>query len=130
MMKVTFVYRNGKKYTVNNVDELSYQSGGGNIISFTYERDVNKPIKEDIVIRRPQDGLIIRKYKMFHENYAEQVSIKVDKSQLSYVIVEASLHESEFALWVPATKHKQISIIPALDYFTPDNIQDVLKTIS
>lgn len=135
-MKLVFVYRNGKTFTASNVNDFQVCTEGGNVTRVMYTRhiyfdayqetgDFKKVDKEKgILIRREGDA----RWK----DCNDFVSIKVDKAQLSYIIVETplcdELHVTPYDFGV--TPRKQISVIPCLDYFSAENIVDVLKTIS
>ena len=77
-------------------------------------------------------GLLIRREGDQRWQVAsEAVSIRVDKAQLSYIIVEEKLVYTDLVgLFGDVSNRNMVSVIPCLDSYTAENIADVLKTIS
>lgn len=135
-MKLVFVYRNGKTFTASNVTHYEVGTEGGNVTRILYSRNVDfEKYQEtgDFKKVNKENGVLIRREGDARwKDSSEFVSIKVDKAQLSYIIVETPLCDdlsvTQYDFGV--TPRKQINIVPCLDYFSAENIVDVLKTIS
>lgn len=134
-MKLTFVYRNGKKFTANNVQDIYLETGGGNVNRINYARSIDfeayQQTGDTKTLDKESGLLVIREGSQRWQDAYETVSIRVNKAQLSYVIVEEELAYTELVgLFGGVNNRKMLSVIPCLDAFTSENIRDVLKTIS
>lgn len=134
-MKLTFVYRNGKTFTARDVQDIFVSTGGGNVNEIKYVRNINFESYQQTGDTKTLDkdaGLLIRREgSQRWQDASESVSIRVNKAQLSYVIVEEELSYTELVgLFGDVNNRKMLSVIPCLDAFTSENIRDVLKTIS
>ena len=130
-MKAIFVYRNGKTFTARNVADMTAISSGGNVTMICYVRNLAFEAFQEVGESRVVDkanGLTVKRFgnERWQEAY-EEVAVKVNKSELSYVIIETPIECSDVDGYL---KHKQVSIIPCLDNFTGENIRDVIKAIS
>lgn len=134
-MKLVFVYRNGKTFTARNVEDLHVVTGGGNVTGINYIRNLDFETYQQTGDTKKLDkdaGLLIRRYgEQRWQEASETVSIRVDKAQLSYIIVEEKLAYTDLVgLFGDVSNRNMVSVIPCLDYYTAENIADVLKTIS
>lgn len=134
-MKLVFVYRNGKTFTARNVMDINVITGGGNVTGINYIRNLDFETYQqtgDIKKLDKDAGLLIRRCgDQRWQDANESVSIRVDKAQLSYVIVEEKLVYTDLVgLFGDVSNRNMISVIPCLDSYTAENIADVLKTIS
>lgn len=134
-MKLVFVYRNGKTFTARNVVDLHVVTGGGNVTGINYVRNIDFEAYQQTGDTKTLDkdaGLLIRRcgQQRWQESH-ESVSIRVDKAQLSYIIVEEKLVYTDLVgLFGDVSNRNMVSVIPCLDSYTAENIADVLKTIS
>ncbi len=133
-MKLVFVYRNGKTFTARNVMDIVI-TGGGNVTGINYIRNLDFETYQqtgDMKKLYKDAGLLIRRCgDQRWQDANESVSIRVDKAQLSYVIVEEKLVYTDLVgLFSDVSNRNMISVIPCLDSYTAENIADVLKTIS
>lgn len=134
-MKLVFVYRNGKTFTARNVVDLHVVTGGGNVTGINYVRNMDFEAYQQTGDMKKLDkdaGLLVRRNgdQRWQESN-ESVSIRVDKAQLSYVIVEEKLVYTDLVgLFGDVSNRNMVSVIPCLDSYTAENIADVLKTIS
>lgn len=134
-MKLIFVYRNGKTFTARNVVDLHVVTGGGNVTGINYVRNIDFEAYQQTGDTKTLDkdaGLLVRRCgDQRWQDANESVSIRVDKAQLSYVIVEEKLVYTDLVgLFGDVSNRNMVSVIPCLDAFTSENIRDVLKTIS
>lgn len=134
-MKLVFVYRNGKTFTARNVEDLHVVTGGGNVTGINYVRTLDFETYQQTGDMKKLDkdaGLLIRREgDQRWQEASETVSIRVDKAQLSYIIVEEKLAYTDLVgLFGDVSNRNMVSVIPCLDYYTAENIADVLKTIS
>ena len=134
-MKLVFVYRNGKTFTARNVMDINVITGGGNITGINYTRNLDFETYQQTGDMKKLDkdaGLLIRRCGDQRWEYAnESVSIRVDKAQQSYIIVEEKLvYTYLVGLFSNVSNRNMVSVIPCLDSYTAENIADVLKTIS
>lgn len=134
-MKLIFVYRNGKTFTARNVVDLHVVTGGGNVTGINYVRNIDFEAYQQTGDMKKLDkdaGLLVRRNgDQRWQEANESVSIRVDKAQLSYVIVEEKLVYTDLVgLFGDVSNRNMVSVIPCLDSYTAENIADVLKTIS
>lgn len=134
-MKLVFVYRNGKTFTARNVMYIHVLASGGNVTGINYIRNLDFETYQQTGDMKKLDkdaGLLIRRCRDQHwQDANESVSIRVDKAQLSYVIVEEKLIYTDLVgLFGDVSNRNLVSVIPCLDSYTAENIADVLKTIS
>lgn len=134
-MKLVFVYRNGKTFTARNVEDIHIVTGGGNVTGINYIRNLDFETYQQTGDMKKLDkdaGLLIHRYgDQRWQDATESVSIRVDKAQLSYVIVEEKLAYTDLiGLFGDVGNRNLVSVIPCLDSYTAENVADVLKTIS
>lgn len=134
-MKLVFVYRNGKTFTARNVMDINVITGGGNVTGINYTRILDFETYQQTGDTKKLDkdaGLLVRRCgDQRWQDANETVYIRVDKAQLSYVIVEEELIYTDLVgLFSDVSNRNMISVIPCLDSYTAENIADVLKTIS
>ncbi len=134
-MKLIFVYRNGRKFVAKNVIDILAITGGGNVTQIQYVRNMDFESfqnKGEENLCDKENGLRINRAGMERWQEAhETVTVFVNKAQLSYVIVEESLQDTNLVpLFSDVSNRKALTIIPCLDSYTGENLRDVLKTIS
>lgn len=88
-MKVTFVYANGKTFTLRNIIDLDILNSGGNI---------NRVVVNDIVHIEPPinlvkrlEGVTIKLEPMGDSVYQRTSIVSVDKADLHYLLLEDTL---------------------------------------
>lgn len=134
-MKLVFVYRNGKTFTARNVEDIHIVTGGGNVTAINYVRNLDFETYQQTGDMKKLDknaGLLISRYgNQRWQDATECASIRIDKAQLSYIIVEEKLVYTDLVgLFGDVSNRNLVSVIPCLDSYTAENIADVLKTIS
>lgn len=126
-MKVTFVYANGKTFTLRNIIDLDILNSGGNI---------NRVVVNDIVSIEPPinlvkrlEGVTIKLDPIGDSVYQRTSIVSVDKADLHYMLLEETVFVDNGWLddeHLPPNKGVQLINIKGAKYNSTDII-DALK---